>query len=297
MRNSRYSTLLRILLALVALAGILFWIADTRDKFELGLHLDRHAGDPFQIDFDTRRITSLQPEAERAGLVKSSTVESLNGAPFSGKAQWAEIVNPAAPGEQVTVNFRRPDGSSGTALITLATQPPLPGLPIGLSQVWRNFLLFGLLPLICMLIGYWVVFAKPDEPNAWLLLVLLLFPEVVFALGTGWASGGWLFFRGCLLLPSAEFRNLCPGSLCRLLPRALTNRHQTAVAKVGGARACLRLRNPRDETAGGAILLRRKFPVVHETHDPGRSRGQLPRPGLRDLLSGLHDRQTSVGLD
>ena len=80
--------------------------------------------------------------------------------------------------------------------ITLATQQPLPGLPIGLGQVWRSFLLFGLMPLICMLIGYWVVFAKPDEPNAWLLLVLLLFPEVVFALGTGWASGGWLFFRG-----------------------------------------------------------------------------------------------------
>jgi phosphoserine phosphatase RsbU/P len=196
MRNSRYSTLLRILLALVALAGILFWIADTRDRFELGLHLDRHAGDPFQIDFDTRRITSLQPEAERAGLVKGSTVESLNGAPFSGKAQWAEIVNPAAPGEQVTVGFQRPDGSSGTALITLATQPPLPGLPIGLGQVWRSFLLFGCIPLICMLIGYWVVFAKPDEPNAWLLLVLLLYPEVVFALGTGWATGGWLFFRG-----------------------------------------------------------------------------------------------------
>ncbi len=195
MRNSRYSTLLRILLALVALAGILYWVADTRDKFELGLHLDRHARDPFQINFDTRQVTSVELEAQQAGLVKGSTIETLNGAPYTGKAQWAEIVNPAAPGEQVTVGFQRPDGSSGTALITLATQTPLPGLPIGLGQVLRSFLLFSLFPLICMLIGYWVVFVKPDEPNAWLLLVLLLFPEVVFALGTGWASGGWLFFR------------------------------------------------------------------------------------------------------
>ncbi len=94
------------------------------------------------------------------------------------------------------MTFRRPDGSSGTAQITLARQQPLPGLPIGLGPVWRSFLLFGLFPLICMLIGYWVVFAKPDEPNAWLMLVLLLFPEVAFALGTGWAAGGWLLFRG-----------------------------------------------------------------------------------------------------
>jgi phosphoserine phosphatase RsbU/P len=196
MRSSRYSTLLRILLALVALAGILYWAAQTRDHFELGLHLERHARDPFRMNFDNRQVTSLEPEAEHAGLVKGSTIESLNGAPFTGQAQVAEIVNPAAPGEQTTVGFQRPDGSSGTAQITLATQQPVPGLPIGLGQVWRSFLLFGLFPLLCMLIGYWVVFAKPDEPNAWLLLVLLLFPEVVFAGGTGWATGGWLFFRG-----------------------------------------------------------------------------------------------------
>ena len=196
MRNSRYSTLLRILLALVALAGILYWAADTRDRFDLALHLDRHARDPFHVDFDTRQVTSLEAEAEQAGLVKDSIIETINGAPYTGRAQWAEIVNPAAPGEQITVAFRRPDGSPGSALITLAPQTPIPGLPIGLGQVWRSFLLFGLMPLICMLIGYWVVFVKPDEPNAWLLLVLLLFPEVVFALGTGWASGGWLFFRG-----------------------------------------------------------------------------------------------------
>src|SRR5271170_3610539 len=195
MRSSRYSTLLRILLALIALAGILYWAADTRDRFELGLHLDRHVRAPFQMDYDTRLVTSLEPEAERAGLMKGSAIESLNGAPYEGRAQWAESLDPASPGEQVTAGFQRPDGSRGTAQITLAPQQPLPGLPIGLGQVWRSFLLFGLFPLICMLIGYWVIFAKPDEPNAWLLLVLLLFPEVIFALGTGFATGGWLFFR------------------------------------------------------------------------------------------------------
>jgi phosphoserine phosphatase RsbU/P len=196
MRNSRYSTLLRILLALVALAGLLYWGADTHDRFELGLHLAEHARNPFDLNFDTRKVTKTETEAQQVGLVKDSSIDTINGAAFTGEAQWAEVINPASPGEQVSVTFQRPDGTTGTAQITLAAQQPIPGLPVGLGQVWRSFLLFGLMPLFCMLIGYWVVFAKPDEPNAWFLLILLLFPEVVFAMGTGWASGGWLFFRG-----------------------------------------------------------------------------------------------------
>jgi sigma-B regulation protein RsbU (phosphoserine phosphatase) len=65
-----------------------------------------------------------------------------------------------------------------------------------MGETLQQFVLFGLLPLLCMLIGYWVVLTKPLEPNAWLLLVLLIFPEVVFGLGMGLATGGWLVFRG-----------------------------------------------------------------------------------------------------
>jgi len=187
---------MRLLLALVVLAGLTYWAADTYDRFEMGLHLDQHSRDPFKMDADTRKITSLQPEGERAGLVKGATIESLNGAPYDGQAQWAAISNPGKPDKLVFVGFQRPDGSKGSALITLVADEPQPGSLRGLGQTWQQFVLFGLLPLVCMLIGYWVVFAKPTEPKAWLLLMLLIFPEVVFGLGTGLAAGGWLVFRG-----------------------------------------------------------------------------------------------------
>ena len=187
---------MRLLLALVVLAGVTYWAADTYDRFEMGLHLNQHPRDPFKMDADTRKITSLKPEAERSGLVKDATIESLNGVPYTGQAQWAAITNPAKPGELVFVDFQRPDGSKGSALITLAANEPQPGSPRGLGQTWQQFVLFGLSPLLCMLIGYWVVFAKPTEPKAWLLLMLLIFPMVVFGLGTGLAAGGWLIFRG-----------------------------------------------------------------------------------------------------
>ncbi|AXC13601.1 Serine phosphatase RsbU, regulator of sigma subunit [Acidisarcina polymorpha] len=197
MRSSRYSTLLRILLAMIALAGIVFWFSDTRDRFELGMHPEQHARMPFEVNADNRRVASLQQEAEHSGLVKGSTIDSLNGVPYAGIMQFIEIVYPASPGESLTVDFRRPDGSSGSAVITLAARQTLLGVPPGFASVfWRSFILFDLLPLFSMLIGYWVVFVKPDEPNAWLLLVLLLYPAVVFAWGTGFATGEWLLFRG-----------------------------------------------------------------------------------------------------
>ncbi len=196
MRSSKYSTLLRFLLVLVALAGLIHWGADTRDRFAVGLHSDRYTRDPFSFDADTRKITDLKPEAEHAGVVKGSTLESLNGAPYTGQAQWADVTIPLAPGDPLNVGFRRPDGSNGNATITMGPFEVHPGTPIGPGQTWRSFILFGLMPLICMLIGYWVVFAKPTEPNAWLLLVLLIFPEVIFSFGVGLATGGWLIFRG-----------------------------------------------------------------------------------------------------
>jgi phosphoserine phosphatase RsbU/P len=197
MRNSRYSTLLRILLALVALAGILFWSADTRDRFEQGMYPDQHARMPFNVNGDTHQVISVEQEAEHAGLVKDSILESLNGVLYTGLAQLDEVINPAAPGESLAVDFRRPDGSSGSAVIILAARQSSPGVPTGFGSVfWRSFILFNLFPLLSMLIGYWVVFVKPDEPNAWLLLGLLLFPAVVFSSGTGLATGGWLLFRG-----------------------------------------------------------------------------------------------------
>lgn len=193
MRNSRYSTLLRIVLGLVMIAGLLYWGADFHDRVILWLHADRLSRDPFSFDADSRKIGSVQPEAEHAGLAKGDILESLNGSPYTGLAQWDEITNTAPPGEVVDVGFRRPDGREATASIML-----VPDYEWIARSGWKGLLQQSMLfmpALVCMLVAYWVVLAKPAEPNAWLILLLLCFPEIVFALGTGLATGGWLFFR------------------------------------------------------------------------------------------------------
>jgi sigma-B regulation protein RsbU (phosphoserine phosphatase) len=176
------------------LAGLTHLAADVRDRFEFGLHLDRIARAPFHYDDDTREITDLQPEATRAGVIKGATLESLDGKPYTGRMQWASLVD--KPGDVLRVGFRLPSGALRIGSIVLVPTQAGVETPVGVAQVLQSFALFDLMPLICMLIGYWVVFAKPTEPNAWLLMGLLIFPEVVFSMGTGLASGWWLLFRG-----------------------------------------------------------------------------------------------------
>lgn len=195
MRSSRYSTLLRILLAIVALAGLTYWASDVRDRLVIDLHPEIGTRDPFDFDLDTRKITSVEQEATAAGLAKGDTIESLNGVPYDGYAQYLDIGNPAAPGETLDVGFRRPDGSTGVAHIVLVLQPIGPDREAGWPAIWHEAL-FIVMPLLCMLIGYWVVLVKPGEPNAWLLLALLCFPEAVFSMNIGLGTGGWILFRG-----------------------------------------------------------------------------------------------------
>ncbi len=196
MKHTRNGILLRLLLALVALAGLYNWAAEVGDRFRLGLHPDRVARSPFDLDGDTRTVESVQPEAARAGLLKGSTIESLNGAPYTGLAQWVSIRNPAEPGDQVLVGFRRPNGSAATATLTLAAEPDS-AAGSRLSRTWQDFVLFDLMPLVCLLVGYWIVLVKPTDPNAWFLLFLLLSPQGIFTEETGGLStGAALVLRG-----------------------------------------------------------------------------------------------------
>ncbi len=165
---------------------------DAHDRFEIGLHADRIARAPFHFDPDTRVVTALEREAEHTGIVKGATVTALNGSPYTGRLQWTSS---APPGAVLRVGFRRPDGTEGTASITLAASAAARSL-VKKNQVWQQFLLFNVSSLLCLLIGGWVVFARPADPNAWLLLLLLLFPTAFFSFGTGLATGGWFLFRG-----------------------------------------------------------------------------------------------------
>jgi phosphoserine phosphatase RsbU/P len=187
--------LFRGLLGLFVLASLAYWIAGAVDNWELDRHWDRHVARPMQYSDDTGVVTDVAPEGKAAGLEVNVRLTGLNGAPYSGDAQWAEILVTARPGDTLDVEFDRPNGSHGIATITLAERKPTNEGIAAWAVLTRLFVLILLLPLSCLLIGYWIVLSKPLDPNAWLLLILLAFPSVL-TIDAGMATGVGLFLRG-----------------------------------------------------------------------------------------------------
>ena len=184
----------RALLGLFILASLSYWIAGAVDQWELDLHWDRHIQSPFSYDDQTILVTTVEPEARAAGLAKGFKITGLNGAPYSGTAQWAEILVTAHPGDTLDVEFDRPNGTHGMITLTLSARKRAHQ---GIAE-WAILArdgIFALLALVCLLIGYWVVVAKPLDKNAWLLLVLLTFPDVL-VMDVGMATDTGLLLRG-----------------------------------------------------------------------------------------------------
>src|SRR5579872_1842101 len=190
--------LLRILLALWAAVSLSYWAAGTSDLWSLRVHWDQQVRAPFSYDWNTRLIESVEPEAAKAGLAAGDRVQELNGAPYAGVAQWIDVIHESRPGDILEVGFVRPGGQPATATLSLERRPWPFGNTSAMIAFWRDFFLTGFLPLICLLIGFWVVVARPTDRNAWLLLVLLTFPSVAF-LGQLLATGAGLLLRNIWL--------------------------------------------------------------------------------------------------
>ena len=192
-KNGASPNLLRFLLGLYVLASLGYWVAGTHSNWVSHFHPERHVEEPFGYDRDTRVILKLEPEATAAKVTVGVTLESLNGVPYTA-ATWDEIINTAHAGDMMDVGFRREDGSETTVTITLSTlKAPTIAMPRVVLRLEE--ILFALASLVCLGIGFWVVLAKPSEVNAWLLLVLLTFPSVLFFQHHGFSTGVGAFVR------------------------------------------------------------------------------------------------------
>jgi phosphoserine phosphatase RsbU/P len=195
-RKGPSPNLLRFVLALWILASLGYWISGMVDLWETRVHWDQRVNTPFRFDADSRLVSKegLATEARSTGLAAGDRIDELNGAPYSGLAQWDTVLAESHPGDILQVNVTRPDASQASLTLTLAQSPWFYGRLSPLAAFWQGFLVAGLLTLVCLAIAYWVVLSRPTDRNAWLLLVLLTFPSVVF-IGTGLASGFALFLR------------------------------------------------------------------------------------------------------
>ncbi len=121
----------------------------------------------------SQRLDTVQPEAEAAGVRIGDELVAVEGRPSRGRALLALTMAHRRAGEILNVTVRDPrEGSpERTVAIRLA---PLGTAPPG-ALVWlRDVAIQIVLPVFCLLLGFWVAFVRPHDPLAWLLLALML---------------------------------------------------------------------------------------------------------------------------
>jgi sigma-B regulation protein RsbU (phosphoserine phosphatase) len=145
-------------------------------------------------------ITSAETAAAHAGVVKSDTVLAINTLPFSGQALWQRIRWYARPGDTITLLVRKENGTTLKATIPLqgypkgwsVEDPPEPTTVPGAIFV---LLMILVIPLFCLTLGVWVAFARPFDPNAWFILILLTLPQAFNPGPFRWWIPAWLPLR------------------------------------------------------------------------------------------------------
>lgn len=157
------------------------------------------------------RAYAVTPLAAAAGIKQGDRIDAINGREV-GKADvvLSEELDAMEGGRSVSLLMSRPaeDGSRERYETTL--------LPVAVAKDASfyaafavTFLFLYVLPTLCILLGFWVLFVRPQDPLAWILLFVLLglsslsleiywdaatvigaFQKIFFA---GWALG-MLFF-------------------------------------------------------------------------------------------------------
>jgi sigma-B regulation protein RsbU (phosphoserine phosphatase) len=154
------------------------------------------AGERVSLPFNTNGVSStvsyVSEEGEQSGVHIGDRVLSLNGRAYSGRGMMYDAAYAARSGDALTVELQHAGGEGvpnevkRLAFVAVHEQEK-PG-PLEWLFV---FLLVILMPTFCLLLGFWVAAIRPRDPQAWLLLGLMLsFGQVVLGFDPlGWSGG------------------------------------------------------------------------------------------------------------
>jgi sigma-B regulation protein RsbU (phosphoserine phosphatase) len=166
-----------------------FYIGGAIALREKWFHSERYVRGPFAFGDNGQTLTYLRQEAKDGGLTDGDILQSLEGKPYTGTFQIHGELRRSKPGEYLEVRVRTSDGRMREARIELmALKSPdftLSGFIAYMTPVLG-------VPLLGLMVGFWVVAARPRDPSAWLVLLLLSFPESSFGdLDWSFWTGSW----------------------------------------------------------------------------------------------------------
>src|SRR4051794_15565504 len=176
MTSKTATRLLYLAFGLFIVASMTYYVMQTTAMLQELSHRAEHARMPFRVDDDLLTLKDLQGEAIAAGLKNGDRLLELRGEHFYGHQQMIALQGGGNaflhPGETLNLLVRRIDGTLHRATIRTVGHGPSSHF----NAEWFIRLLLATPPLICLLIGYWVVAARIRDPHAWLLLFIFATP-------------------------------------------------------------------------------------------------------------------------
>lgn len=151
------------------------------------IYLQANASRYAQVPFSTHSFSttiSEVPEAYRnSGLRAGDNLLAINGEPVNGEEQLDQIRFGSRPDEKLTVTVER----------IVSGQTKTLSIPVTLhraSTQWLIVLVLAVfLPLSCLLVGFYIAFARPRDPVAWITMGMLASFGQVVGSGVSWFIG------------------------------------------------------------------------------------------------------------
>lgn len=173
----RSARLQYLLLALVAVLALTHFVLGTRQNFNMQKNGTSLARSPFLNGYRNNAINSTQPEAKEAGLQLGDVILTVNQRSYTGTNVLVEELRRSSPNQTMAFSYLRPgDPAPHAATVVLR---PLHAQPNPL-WAWIVWFVITTAAFFCLATGLYVVFARPRNPHAWLILGILAFFNSLF---------------------------------------------------------------------------------------------------------------------
>jgi len=137
------------------------------DLIESMLRGTERARQPVELAAPRATIEGVTAEAIAAGLVEGDVLTGVNGEAYRGVADLVGPVTRAKAGDTIRLTVQR-GAEAAVRLAPARSKPPS-------NRDWVLTTVIGLMmPVLCVLLGFWVVAVRIDDPQAWIVLFVLL---------------------------------------------------------------------------------------------------------------------------
>ena len=159
-----------VLLFLFAGITLVLHYSDLAMRYRISF---REANLPF--GYSNGRVGTVLPDAAEVGVKAGDKVSSVNGDAIGNDLDWANKIATLKAGETVNVSLTRATDTGGEeAFSATVVSRSAPRDFTFYARFLTSFLYSYALPTISILLAFWVLFLRPADPLAWILMLVLL---------------------------------------------------------------------------------------------------------------------------